>query len=100
MQTRETALAITTPVMGLVQLDLGGRTGMSERDFRALRRRTVGRVVDGTAPTGPCREQIRKHHRPAGERWLAPAAALVCSAVLDHLGTGLAPVAALTWLAP
>jgi apolipoprotein N-acyltransferase len=35
-----------------------------------------------------------------GERRLWPAAALVCSAVLGYLGTGLAPVAALTWLAP
>ncbi|HKS44189.1 MAG TPA: TetR/AcrR family transcriptional regulator [Amycolatopsis sp.] len=47
----EAALAITMPVMGLVQLYLGGRMGMSERDFRALCRRTVGRVLDGTAST-------------------------------------------------
>ncbi|GAB2985609.1 TetR/AcrR family transcriptional regulator [Amycolatopsis acidiphila] len=45
----EAALAITTPVMGLVQLYLGGRMDMSEKDFRALCRRTVGRVLDGTA---------------------------------------------------
>jgi AcrR family transcriptional regulator len=45
----ETALAITMPAMGLVQLYLGGRMAMSERDFRELCRRTVGRVLDGTA---------------------------------------------------
>ncbi len=44
----EAALAITTPVMGLVQLYLGGRMDMSEEDFRALCRRTVGRVLNGT----------------------------------------------------
>ncbi|MEV6846718.1 nitrilase-related carbon-nitrogen hydrolase [Actinoplanes sp. NPDC051411] len=35
-----------------------------------------------------------------GERRLWAAAALACSAVLGYLGTGLAPIAALTWLAP
>jgi apolipoprotein N-acyltransferase len=35
-----------------------------------------------------------------GERLLLPAAALACSAVLGYLGTGLAPIAALTWLVP
>src|SRR6266496_576933 len=41
-----------------------------------------------------------EQERVAGSRWLLPAVALVCSAVLGYLGTGLAPVAALTWLAP
>jgi AcrR family transcriptional regulator len=43
----EVTLAITMPAMGLVQLYLGGRMTLSEHDFRALCRRTVGRVVDG-----------------------------------------------------
>jgi AcrR family transcriptional regulator len=43
----EVTLAVTTPVMGLVQLYLGGRMDMSEADFRALCKRTTGRVLDG-----------------------------------------------------
>jgi AcrR family transcriptional regulator len=43
----EVTLAITTPVMGLVQLYLGGRMTTSESDFRALCKRTTGRVLDG-----------------------------------------------------
>jgi AcrR family transcriptional regulator len=43
----EVTLAITMPVMGLVQLYLGGRIGLSEHDFRALCKRTVGRVLNG-----------------------------------------------------
>lgn len=45
----EITLAITTPVLGLVQLYHGGRIELSEKDFRALCRRTVGRVLDGVA---------------------------------------------------
>jgi AcrR family transcriptional regulator len=43
----EATLAITMPAMGLVQLYLGGRINLSEQDFRALCKRTVGRVIDG-----------------------------------------------------
>ena len=43
----EVALAITTPAEGLVQLYLGGRIGLSENDFRALCKRTIGRVLNG-----------------------------------------------------
>ncbi|ONI80360.1 TetR family transcriptional regulator [Saccharothrix sp. ALI-22-I] len=43
----EVTLALTTPVMGLVQLHLGGRMNMSEQDFRALCKRTTGRVLNG-----------------------------------------------------
>lgn len=43
----EVTLAITTPVVGLVQFYLGGRMDMSENDFRALCKRTTGRVLDG-----------------------------------------------------
>lgn len=43
----EVTLAITTPVMGLLQLYLGGRMNMSEADFRALCKRTTGRVLSG-----------------------------------------------------
>jgi AcrR family transcriptional regulator len=45
----EATLAVTTPVMGLVQLYLGGRMKLSEEDFRGLCRRTVERVLDGVA---------------------------------------------------
>ncbi|MFD9893239.1 TetR/AcrR family transcriptional regulator [Amycolatopsis sp. NPDC059027] len=44
----EVTLAITMPVVGLVQFYLGGRIGLSEKDFRALCARTVERVLDGT----------------------------------------------------
>jgi AcrR family transcriptional regulator len=43
----EVTLAITTPVMGLLQLYLGGRINLSERDFRALCKRTIERVLNG-----------------------------------------------------
>ncbi|MEU9831745.1 TetR/AcrR family transcriptional regulator [Streptosporangium sp. NPDC048047] len=43
----ETALALTSSVQGLVQLYLGGRVGMDEKDFRALCARTVERVLRG-----------------------------------------------------
>jgi AcrR family transcriptional regulator len=43
----EVALAIATPAEGLVQLYLGGRIGLSEQNFRALCKRTIGRVLDG-----------------------------------------------------
>ncbi|MEU7526608.1 TetR/AcrR family transcriptional regulator [Saccharothrix sp. NPDC042600] len=45
----EITLALTTPVLGLVQLHHGGRIELSEKDFRALCKRTVGRVLDGVA---------------------------------------------------
>ncbi|GAA0254283.1 hypothetical protein GCM10010492_63800 [Saccharothrix mutabilis subsp. mutabilis] len=45
----EITLALTTPVLGLVQLRHGGRIELSEKDFRALCKRTVGRVLDGVA---------------------------------------------------
>ncbi|PSL56171.1 hypothetical protein B0I31_104462 [Saccharothrix carnea] len=40
-------MAITTPVVGLVQVYPGGRTTVSENDFRALCKRTTGRVLNG-----------------------------------------------------
>jgi AcrR family transcriptional regulator len=43
----EVTLAVTTPVMGLVQLYLGGRMNISEPDFRALCKRTTRRVLNG-----------------------------------------------------
>jgi AcrR family transcriptional regulator len=43
----EVTLAITTPAEGLVQLYLGGRIGLSEHDFRALCKRTIGRILNG-----------------------------------------------------
>jgi AcrR family transcriptional regulator len=43
----EVTLAVITPAMGLVQLYLGGRIGLSENDFRALVERTTRRVLDG-----------------------------------------------------
>jgi AcrR family transcriptional regulator len=43
----EVTLAITMPTMGLVQLYLGGRIGLSEHDFRALCERMTGRVLNG-----------------------------------------------------
>jgi AcrR family transcriptional regulator len=43
----EVTLAITMPAMGLVQLYHGGRINLSEQDFRALCKRTIGRVLDG-----------------------------------------------------
>ncbi|WP_309114177.1 TetR/AcrR family transcriptional regulator [Saccharothrix sp.] len=45
----EITLAVTTPVLGLVQLYHGGRIELSEKDFRGLCKRTVGRVLDGVA---------------------------------------------------
>jgi AcrR family transcriptional regulator len=46
----EVTLAITMPAMGLVQLYHGGRINLSEHDFRALCKRTVGRILDGLRP--------------------------------------------------
>jgi AcrR family transcriptional regulator len=43
----EVTLAITMPAMGLVQLYLGGRINLLEHDFRALCKRTIGRVLNG-----------------------------------------------------
>jgi AcrR family transcriptional regulator len=43
----EVTLAITMPVVGLVQLYLGGRINLPEHDFRALCKRTTGRVLNG-----------------------------------------------------
>lgn len=43
----ETTLAVTMPVVGLVQLYLGGRIGMPEPEFRALCKRTTERVLNG-----------------------------------------------------
>jgi AcrR family transcriptional regulator len=43
----EATLAITAHGMGLVQLYLGGRIGCSEEEFRALCKRSVGRVLNG-----------------------------------------------------
>jgi AcrR family transcriptional regulator len=46
----EATLALTMPAMGLVQLYHGGRMNLSEKDFRALCKRTIGRVLDGLRP--------------------------------------------------
>jgi AcrR family transcriptional regulator len=46
----EVTLAITMPVMGLVQLYHGGRINLSEHDFRALCKRTTGRILNGLRP--------------------------------------------------
>jgi AcrR family transcriptional regulator len=43
----EVTLALTTPVMGLVQQYLSGRVGLPEADFRALCKRTIRRVLNG-----------------------------------------------------
>ncbi|MFJ6671712.1 TetR/AcrR family transcriptional regulator [Actinosynnema sp. NPDC091369] len=43
----EVTSAITTPVVGLLQFYLGGRMDMPENDFRALCKRTTGRVLNG-----------------------------------------------------
>ncbi|MFE9748535.1 TetR/AcrR family transcriptional regulator [Saccharothrix saharensis] len=43
----EVTLAITTPVVGLLQFHLGGRMDMPENDFRALCTRTTRRVLNG-----------------------------------------------------
>ncbi|WP_203984507.1 TetR/AcrR family transcriptional regulator [Sphaerisporangium rufum] len=43
----EVALALTSPVQGLVQLYHGGRIGLDEAGFRRLCERTVRRVLDG-----------------------------------------------------
>lgn len=43
----EVTLAITMPVTGLVQQYLGRRITLDEKDFRALCRRTVRRVLNG-----------------------------------------------------
>jgi AcrR family transcriptional regulator len=43
----EVTLAITTPVMGLVQQYHGGRISVPEPEFRALCGRTVERVLNG-----------------------------------------------------
>lgn len=46
----EVTLALTMPVVGLVQLYHGGRVSLSEQDFRTLCRRTTGRILDGVRP--------------------------------------------------
>lgn len=46
----EVTLAVTMPAMGLVQLYHGGRIQLSEQDFRALCKRTIGRILDGLRP--------------------------------------------------
>lgn len=43
----EVTLALTAQTMGLVQLYLGGRIGLSDEDFRALCVRSVERMLDG-----------------------------------------------------
>jgi AcrR family transcriptional regulator len=43
----EVTLAVTSPVMGLVQQYLGDRFTLDEQDFRDLCKRTVGRVLNG-----------------------------------------------------
>lgn len=43
----EVTLAITTPVMGLLQQYHGGRITLPEPEFRALCRRTIERVLNG-----------------------------------------------------
>ncbi|NGY63309.1 TetR/AcrR family transcriptional regulator [Lentzea sp. NEAU-D13] len=43
----EVALIFTSSAQGLIQLYLSGRIGLSEKDFRALCARTVGRILDG-----------------------------------------------------
>lgn len=43
----EVTLALTMPVVGLVQLYLGGRIALTEKEFRALCARTTRRVLDG-----------------------------------------------------
>lgn len=43
----EVALAITMPTVGLMQLYLGGRIGLSESDFRELCVNTTRRILDG-----------------------------------------------------
>lgn len=43
----EVALIFTSSTQGLIQLYLGGRIGLSEKDFRALCARTAGRILDG-----------------------------------------------------
>lgn len=43
----EVTLAVTTPVLGLVQQYHGGRIALGEQDFRDLCKRTVGRVLNG-----------------------------------------------------
>ncbi|TCO62371.1 TetR/AcrR family transcriptional regulator [Actinocrispum wychmicini] len=45
----EVTLAVTSPVMGLVQQYLGRRIALAEKDFRALCQRTVQRVLNGLA---------------------------------------------------
>lgn len=43
----EVTLALTSAVQGLVQLYLGGRIGLPEKEFRALCHRTGRRILDG-----------------------------------------------------
>ncbi|MER7128092.1 TetR/AcrR family transcriptional regulator [Streptosporangium saharense] len=43
----EIALALTSSTQGLVQLYIGGRVGLEEKDFRALCARTARRVLRG-----------------------------------------------------
>lgn len=46
----EVSLAVTMPVVGLVQLYHGGRINLSEHDFRGLCKRTTERILDGLRP--------------------------------------------------
>jgi len=43
----EMTLAITAAAQGLLQMYLSGRVALPERDFRALFKRTMNRVLDG-----------------------------------------------------
>ncbi|SFN25194.1 hypothetical protein SAMN05421805_103443 [Saccharopolyspora antimicrobica] len=47
----KTALALTMPVVGLVQQYLGGRYELPEPKFRALCKRTMRRVLHGIEET-------------------------------------------------
>jgi AcrR family transcriptional regulator len=46
----EVALTITATAQGLVQLYLGGRLALSEKDFRALCERATHRILTGLKP--------------------------------------------------
>jgi AcrR family transcriptional regulator len=43
----EVTLTLTSCAQGLIQQYLGGRIGLSEKDFRALCARTIGRIMHG-----------------------------------------------------
>lgn len=46
----EVTLALTSPALGLIQLYHGGRIALSDKEFRALCKRTIERVLDGLRP--------------------------------------------------